>query len=1049
MGFYGNITNTSRTQFQFDRVYSNRDQMEINMANDGIYAGRYVLIEYDEASGLDNYLEVYTDGEYLYTSPSCENITKLKIDNTNEGSGIIPGTIVRIKNNKGIYVFYKIEQGEIGSDANYTLVVDSDSVYQKNYNIDIAKYGQTIGRGFDSTVWQKVYVNKIEKYVMIAELNTVVPTFAISADAPTMSPIVPHFDSNSTNVYYQLHSQPQWGFRVKASDTQLKGPILKDNGTIDESAGEIYYTTANNEGKKYPSDTTTQWVRTEYDADTGLETTYYYNGTDWSGESSSEIPAAIYFNKAGFDHIIDTKFDGRDDIKITPTGQSGHVYNAHDSKVTKEPREDIQELSIMLPSIGNSISKMWDIVYGVGDVTNENKRNTNINWNNISGQRLVTTDESGYGYNPDKIQTLAGCINSAHDLMGMIIEVNDNVNAPDLDMDKIYYNNGKYYRRRKAYEYKNLEESDYIYEIKEVTENNYIPGYYYFKNGEIYEADGVNASYDSEKSYYVKKPQQINATEITVYQYEPSKYYRKNGFNYILAIETERNVDKLYYDLGQNLNGKTFDYSYSANNYYKLTSEDPKVYSIVSLEKPLSEETYYKIDINSTQIVETDKIVPFEASKYYIRENINNIDSYIKATEYTEGVQYYRQINNQNKIEYVAITLFDLNSKDYYYKEDNKYILTKTAVSGVNEYYILNFTSILGSNFYIPGEYWYLSNNDYIKDESNKAVNGRVYYKIDASIINYFYEPNTYYYKNNKEDITPIIDTNEKMTQNRLYYIYFKYYVVEDKGGVLEKGSAWNNNVSIIPSAVTLATRDIVYEAVELNGFGRHLNTLNGLILQVNKIIENSDYYHRDNDSVQGLLNQLKDLISNIGEMTPEDVIITDNYGRMRGAKLKSNDWIETSVDGNVLSPALNINHKVNEIKTIERARSENLNFGDSINLLSYDYDNAGHIVRKIITQEKLPILPILKINDIEDEKGKVITGLSINKQDNWNLIPNYSNLADIVVEEEKTLATIIEELRVQSGASDNSSILDRLNNIEERLAKIEESYISLNESNQ
>ena len=37
MGFYGNITNTSNTTFQFDRVYSNRLSMDANVNNDGIF----------------------------------------------------------------------------------------------------------------------------------------------------------------------------------------------------------------------------------------------------------------------------------------------------------------------------------------------------------------------------------------------------------------------------------------------------------------------------------------------------------------------------------------------------------------------------------------------------------------------------------------------------------------------------------------------------------------------------------------------------------------------------------------------------------------------------------------------------------------------------------------------------------------------------------------------------------------------------------------------------------------------------------------------------
>jgi hypothetical protein len=47
MGFYGNITNTNKTQFTFDKIYSSRKAMDDNANGDGIYLGRYVLIEYD------------------------------------------------------------------------------------------------------------------------------------------------------------------------------------------------------------------------------------------------------------------------------------------------------------------------------------------------------------------------------------------------------------------------------------------------------------------------------------------------------------------------------------------------------------------------------------------------------------------------------------------------------------------------------------------------------------------------------------------------------------------------------------------------------------------------------------------------------------------------------------------------------------------------------------------------------------------------------------------------------------------------------------------
>lgn len=43
---------------------------------------------------------------------------------------------------------------------------------------------------------------------MIAELNSVVPTFDLTIDPNTIPPIAPHFDTDNTNLYYNLHIQP-------------------------------------------------------------------------------------------------------------------------------------------------------------------------------------------------------------------------------------------------------------------------------------------------------------------------------------------------------------------------------------------------------------------------------------------------------------------------------------------------------------------------------------------------------------------------------------------------------------------------------------------------------------------------------------------------------------------------------------------------------------------------------------------------------------------------------------------------------------------------
>jgi hypothetical protein len=209
--------------------------MEARLATDEIYLGRYVLIEYDTDGShtLDTYLKCYVkngaNGEEFYTSPNFETQTRVKWSKTDAaGEPSVSGTVttgdliyvekdLTPEDKKTVIsqVFYKCinnNNSNNGDIAEFKLISAGESNYTKNYNIDTGVYGE--GRGYDSTVWQKVYTQGTEKYVMIAELNSVVPTFDITADAPTMNPITPHFDADSTNVYYKLHWQPQWGFRV-------------------------------------------------------------------------------------------------------------------------------------------------------------------------------------------------------------------------------------------------------------------------------------------------------------------------------------------------------------------------------------------------------------------------------------------------------------------------------------------------------------------------------------------------------------------------------------------------------------------------------------------------------------------------------------------------------------------------------------------------------------------------------------------------------------------------------------------------------------------
>lgn len=413
MGFYGNITNTSKTQFQFDKIYANRYEMERSKTTDGIYAGRYVLIEYDIAFQLDDSYRIFLINGKGYKANSED--TSLLIKPGDFQSGDILFTATQKTNSETGYNYTEMVYYEYsvvnGSVALKELVnAEEGPSYTVNYNIDINRYGA--GRGYDSTVWQKTYMDGVEKYIMIAELNNVVPTFDVSADAPTAIPRSPHFDTQSTDIYYKLHWQPTWGFRI------AEGVGTNKTTSIDANSG------------KYPSDMNVSYDKNIYNYEAGKNTTekVIYNG-------------ALFFNKAGFDSLKHTTHEATDELAICPTGVSGQTYNKHNGTSDVEAAPDIQEMRMILPSLGNTICKMWDIIYDNNDTTNI--RYQDVEWKDVANSK-ENTDIGGMTRNP---KTLAGCINIIHDLMGMIITQN----APELskagyDRKWIYKNGDKYYR---------------------------------------------------------------------------------------------------------------------------------------------------------------------------------------------------------------------------------------------------------------------------------------------------------------------------------------------------------------------------------------------------------------------------------------------------------------------------------------------------------------------------------------------------------------------------------------------------------------------------
>lgn len=373
-GFYGNITNTSKTQFQFDKIYPSRYEMDKNALADGVYLGRHVLIEYDSEHHLDTFLRVYMKSGVAYRDASFESkYTKSDID---------AGTLVYTTNSdltpetglKGDdCTFYKCTSNYVsGSSAAATfeqIEKFNGPNYTDNYHIDQAKYGS--GRGYDSTVWQKVYSNGSEKYVMIAELNTVVPAFDIVADAPSVVPVAPHFDTQSTDVYYKLHVPTQWGFRVAAKKTS-EGSDIKGSYT-------------------------------------------YYNTTSKTDVTQPDRDLAIYFNKAGFNEDTRTHVGDKENyIKLSAASSNKPQYDDHNITTNELVSDnDIQELSIQLPAIGNMMSDAWDIIHG----PNRDNSMAEFELNEDGSKKL---DKNG---EPIRIDSLQGRLDSIAAIAGDEIPV--------------------------------------------------------------------------------------------------------------------------------------------------------------------------------------------------------------------------------------------------------------------------------------------------------------------------------------------------------------------------------------------------------------------------------------------------------------------------------------------------------------------------------------------------------------------------------------------------------------------------------------------------
>lgn len=349
MGFYGNISNTSKTTFTFDRIYNNRLQMDNNCASDGVFLGRYVLVEYGLPAS--QYIIGYLDNNgNMYDDPTDRSDSHIILCEK--------GKMVKVNRNRYWYLY----TGDTKSDGSpywrYLTRITNDRVddeqYNKNYQIDYPVYG----RGYDSTVWIKQYVNNQETYIQIAELNTVVPNFSIYPLLP-QDPYVAV--DNATIVY-----QPGKYYYYDETDSHYK---LDNNDTKTE--GRVYYL----ESELGPAITADQ-SSTNLLYKLRVPTNFQLDLDDNN----------IYYNKEGFSKTK-RSYDGITDNSINyKLSQSGYrfYYNVEQDNVVGEPIEDgydRKSLVIKLPALGNAVCETYDLLYG----QNRNDSVTNFDKTNVKG----------------------------------------------------------------------------------------------------------------------------------------------------------------------------------------------------------------------------------------------------------------------------------------------------------------------------------------------------------------------------------------------------------------------------------------------------------------------------------------------------------------------------------------------------------------------------------------------------------------------------------------------------------------------------------------
>lgn len=760
MSLYGNIASTA--PFQFDRIFGSRSEMdqigtpEDKFVDDGVYAGRYVLIKYD--TKLENAIPVATlsnddldrIGKLVAGQEVASDIFKLYRDNEAIKAGstdprLIPNQIyaahfassdavLEAKLNRYFFFEFTGDYEDQTSIAQFKFIQEgkekdenkSKYLYPIHYAQDRENYEtidqQASSKGYDGTIWMKTYIEDNskykEKYVYIGSLNVAMPALRVTPEAPEGGFRLPHLNVTDSDTY-DLHITTPYGFRV--------GNVVPDSVQVKDLNGQLV-PEINDKGET-----------------TGQHVTRSNSDIKWQANEVSDAAdgkKAIYYNKAGFDvtkNSIDDKTTN--ELICDLTGYSGQRYAVCDAAGNVNESNDIPdiyELQMRLPILGNVVAELWNLAYGT-------ERNLNIAWEDGRdpkriGKRLLPVGET---YSPQEANTIAGCINSLHDIMGMIIVKKDDdtlpTNLENYGLGYIYYFSKlkRFYRVEQApyfNEANKLTVANGDFDFKKadnVTSDTFVKNLYYSSTGTPLDSYSANNTYIKVLSDKGKGKTYANIPWTEMLDPTANDIYEKINDNYYYVPSDLVAEGKTYYSFTA---VKTSPKLYKPNTYYKKIETNGECYQLAAEENMQAGVKYYsRLNKNDYSIKE---------SSWVTKNSPNNSRFYYNAEISTKILSELKNLLNKPDVSYGM-----QSSAVFFYKDQDKvYQPVKELEAGVVYYIGVNWQPKLDWDennaqfvyLYYPTSFYpttliaYPANATEKIDE-NLSVNYSIYYNDPSS----------------------------------------------------------------------------------------------------------------------------------------------------------------------------------------------------------------------------------------------------------------------------------------------------------------------------